>query len=123
MASDGNTGLIPVVSLVQGSPAVKISSLQAGSGSVLPSGGTPEAAPKAAVQPSADPQVLVDRLNKYLNNSGRPDQFRLDPTSGGKLIQQFNPANGDVIGEFSVTEFPALARSVGVTSLMVDSRA
>jgi hypothetical protein len=39
------------------------------------------------------------------------------------LIQQINPANGEVIGEFSVSEFPALARSVGASGLMVDSRA
>jgi len=64
--------------------------------------------------------VLVEQLNKFLNDSGRPDQFRLDPASGGKLIQQINPATGAVVGEFSATEFPALARGVGVSGLLVD---
>jgi len=39
------------------------------------------------------------------------------------LIQQINPSNGEVVGQFSVDEFPALARSVGATGLIVDSRA
>jgi hypothetical protein len=64
----------------------------------------------------------VKQLNKYLNDSGRPDQFRLDP-SNGNMIQQLNPASGAVIGEFSATEFPALARSVGVSGLLIDSLA
>ena len=78
---------------------------------------------KAVVPQTTDPRSLVQNLNKFLNDSGRPDQFRLDPASGGKLIQQINPATGAVIGEFSATEFPALARSVGVAGLLVDSLA
>jgi hypothetical protein len=39
------------------------------------------------------------------------------------MIQQINPATGAVVGEFSATEFPALARSVGVAGLLIDSRA
>ena len=74
---------------------------------------------KAAPQRSADPQALTELLNKHLNDSGLPDQFRLDPA--GKLIQQVNPATGEVIGEFSVSEFPALARSVGASGLVLDS--
>jgi hypothetical protein len=77
---------------------------------------------KAPVQNTTDARSLVTQLNKYLNNSGRPDQFRLDP-SNGKMIQQLNPASGAVIGEFSATEFPALARSVGVSGLLIDSLA
>jgi hypothetical protein len=76
---------------------------------------------KAAPQRSADPQALIDQLNKHLNDSGHPDQFRLDP--GGTLIQQVNPATGEVIGEFAVSEFPALARSVGVSGALIDSHA
>jgi hypothetical protein len=76
----------------------------------------------AAKPRSVDPQTLIDQLNKNLNDSGRPDQFRLDPTASN-LIQQINPANGAVVGQFSVDEFPALARSVGMTGLIVNSHA
>jgi len=66
---------------------------------------------------------LVKQLNKFLNDSGRADQFRIDPESRNQIIQEINPANGAVVGEFSVDEFPALARSLGVSGILVDSHA
>ncbi|MGO9993979.1 MAG: hypothetical protein ACLPTF_15880 [Steroidobacteraceae bacterium] len=142
MASDGSPGKIPVASLVQGSQAAKSINPQSGGGKSLPPNGkiaAPSVAASAAagdaiaaavstvaktpVPQTTDPQTLVRLLNKFLNDSGRPDQFRLDPASGGKLIQQINPATGTVVGEFSATEFPALARGVGVSGLLVDSLA
>ncbi len=130
MASDGTSGKIPVASPVQGSQAPTTINLQSGSGKPLPpsgktaaAGASAASAGKTAAPNTTDPQALVDQLNKYLNNSGRPEQFRLDPASGGKLIQQVNPASGAVIGVFAISEFPALARSVGASSLLVDSHA
>ncbi len=141
MASDGSPGKIPVASLVQGSQAAKSINPQSGGGKSLPPNGkiaAPSAAPAAAgdgiaaavstaaktpVPQTTDPPTLVRLLNKFFNDSGRPDQFRLDPASGGKLIQQINPATGAVIGEFSATEFPALARGIGVSGLLVDNLA
>jgi hypothetical protein len=117
MASDGQPVKIPAVSLVHGSQAPTTVSVQHG-GNVLPRSGRP-AAPAAA--PSLEAQVQL--LNKYLNNSGKPDQFRVAPDSDDKLIQQINPANGDVIAEFPASEFAALARSVGISGVVVDSRA
>jgi len=132
MASDGNPGKISVTSLVQGSPAATSVNLQSGSGKTLPQTGKTAivaatsagpSGPKPAAPRAADPQTLVDQLNKYLNDSGRPDEYRVDPASSDKLIQQINPANGAVLGEFSVDEFPALARSIGASGLLVDSLA
>ncbi len=68
---------------------------------------------------STDPQSLVDQINKYLNDSGRADQFRLDPNSN-QYIQQVNPSSGAVVAEYAVSEFPALARSIGVSGLLID---
>ena len=129
MATDGNPGPISATSLVQGSQAITSVTVQSGSGKPLPPTGntataaaSAAAATKLAATRAADPQALVAQLNKYLNDSGRPDEFRVDPASG-KLIQQVNPANGAVLGEFSVEEFPALARSVGASGLLIDSLA
>jgi FlaG protein len=143
MASDGNPGKISGTSLVQGSQAVP-SVGNTVSGKSLPSGGrnrppaaaerggpAAQAARDAAAAAAAtlakapplrntDPQTLVTLLNKFLNDSGRPDQFRIDPNSRGKLIQQINPATGEVIGEYPVSEFPALARSIGASGLLID---
>jgi uncharacterized FlaG/YvyC family protein len=67
--------------------------------------------------------ALVEQLNKYLNDTGRANQFRIDPHSRDQTIQEINPANGEVIGEFSVSEFPLLARSLGISGVLVDSHA
>jgi uncharacterized FlaG/YvyC family protein len=77
---------------------------------------------KTSAASNSDPQALVDQINKRLNDSGRADQFRVDPTSE-KYIQQVNPASGEVIAEYSVNEFPALARSIGASGLLVDETA
>jgi hypothetical protein len=130
MATDGNPGPISATILLQGSQATTSVTVQSGGGKPLPPTGktatlpasAAAAATKLAAARAADAQTLVDQLNKYLNDSGRPDEFRVDPASG-KLIQQVNPANGAVLGEFSVDEFPALARSVGASGLLIDSLA
>jgi hypothetical protein len=133
MASDGNPVAIPVTSLVHGSQAPTTVIVRQAGGNSLPPGGKAAATPAAdgtaaAAKPSAaaataDVPTQVKLLNKYLNDSGRPDQFRVDPSSDGKLIQQINPASGEVIGEFSADEFPALARSVGLSGAIVDNHA
>jgi len=117
MASDGQPVQIPVTSLVQGSQAPTAVVPQR-SGNVLPPPGKPTARPAAT-----QVQAQVALLNKYLNDSGKPDQFRVDPTSDDKLIQQVNPATGEVIGEFPVSEFAALARSLGISGVIVDQHA
>jgi hypothetical protein len=128
MASSGDPVQIPVTSLVHGSQAQTTVPVQQSSGKSLPqSGNTTVAAAKdgaashAASQPNLQAQVAL--LNKYLNDSGRPDEYRMDPASDAKLIQQINPATGAVVGEFSASEFPALARSVGVSGALIDSHA
>ena len=78
--------------------------------------------PRTTAATTSDPQALASQLNKVLNNSGRADQFRVDPSSD-KYIQQVNPASGDVIAEYSVDEFPALARSIGASGLLIDETA
>ena len=117
MASDGQSVKIPAVSLVHGSQAPTTVVAQH-SGNVLPPSGRPAAPPAA---PNLQAQVQL--LNKYLNDSGKPDQFRVAPNSDGKTIQQVNPANGEVLAEFPASEFAALARSVGISGVVVNKRA
>jgi uncharacterized FlaG/YvyC family protein len=115
MASDGQTVKLPAISLVHGSQAP--TAVQH-SGKVLPQPGK-----RAATPAVTNVRAQVALLNKYLNDSGKPDQFRVDPSSDGKTIQQINPATGEVIGEFPASEFPALARSVGISGVIVDKHA
>jgi hypothetical protein len=125
MASDGQPVKIPAVSLVHGSQAPTTVNIQSGGKSLPPSGNhvTPPAGHKAALPAKPDVQAQVNLLNKYLNDSGKPDQFRVAPSSDDKLIQEINPANGEVIAEYSATEFAALARSVGISGVLVDDHA
>jgi uncharacterized FlaG/YvyC family protein len=117
MASDGQPVKIPAVSLVHGSQAPKAVVVQH-SGNVLPRSGRPAAPPAAP-----DLQAQVQLLNKYLNDSGKPAQFRVAPDSNGKTIQEINPANGEVLAECPASEFAALARSVGISGVIVDKHA
>jgi uncharacterized FlaG/YvyC family protein len=133
-------------SLVQGIQAPSPGAVEATSGNNLPQSGisavqTASTTNSTAVRANAQNRTatavtlkptatnkasvpaLVQQLNKYLNDSGRANQFRVDPTSRDQTIQEINPSNGEVIGEFSVAEFPALARSLGVSGILVDSHA
>jgi carbamoylphosphate synthase large subunit len=124
MASDGQSVQIPAASLVHGSqaPIVKIQPVSV----ALPQRSTAvpaQTTAKPAVPAIPDLNTQVAVLNKYLNDSGRPDQFRVDPTSDDKVIQELNPANGEVIAQYSATEFAALARSLGISGVLVDGHA
>jgi hypothetical protein len=126
MASDGNPVQIPAVSLVHGSQAPTTVTVPPSSGKVLPRDGN-AAAPSAAVAAkssasnrSTDLQAQVAFLNKYLNDSGKPDQFRVAPNSNSLMIQEVNPANGEVLGEYPAIAFPALAKSLGISSALID---
>ncbi len=93
--------------------------------SLPPRGETPPAA--AGSQPARasekpDFPALVTRLNKQLNDSGRPDEFRLDSASGRVVIQQINPASGAVIAEYPEAEFPALAAGLTGAGLLIDAK-
>ena len=86
----------------------------------------PVAAPKEPPVPLKGDnslQALISRLNKHLNDTGQPNQFRLDTASGSKQIQEINPATGDVVGEYSAVEFPALAQSLVFSGLIFDGHA
>jgi hypothetical protein len=145
MVSEANLPLAPIVQGSSITPAVKVS--EAGGNNLPPRGNTTAGAaaassaatsgePTAASAPgerraaSAPPNLdpgnatsIVAFLNKFLNDSGRPDQFRVDPTSDGKFIQEVNPASGAVVAEYAIAEFPALARGIGASGLLVDGLA
>jgi uncharacterized FlaG/YvyC family protein len=127
MASDGIPVNVPVTRPVHGSQAPTSATVQQSSGKSLPANGRAAAAaagtPAVRAKSAPDLDALVARLNKYFRESGRPNQFRLDATSGIKQIQEINPDSGEVIGEYSAAEFPLLFRSLGVPGVLIDSHA
>ena len=128
MASVDNPGKIPVISLVHGSQAPQRDVTPQSSGKLLPPSGSPTSAAAAIAKSTAanrttDVQSQVAFLNRYLNDSGRPDQFRVDPNSDSTLIQEVNPASGAVIAEYPAVSFPELARSLGISRAVIDEHA
>jgi uncharacterized FlaG/YvyC family protein len=70
----------------------------------------------------ADLASQVATVNKYLNDTGRAAQFRA--SSNEKMIEEVNPATGEVVAQYSAQVFEALARSVGITGeAVVDEHA
>jgi hypothetical protein len=114
---------------VHGSQApTKVTSSSSGGNFLPPSGNAGAQAANAGAKPAAasrtaDVQAQVAFLNKSLNDSGKPDQFRVAPNSDSMLIQEINPATGQVIGEYSAIAFPALAKSLGISSALIDEHA
>lgn len=129
MASDGNPVKIPAIGPVHGSQATPRVTVSPPRGKSLPPSGKPFPEPPGAAANSAGSgaaarvQAQVALLNKYLNDSGRPNQFRVAPNSDSTLIQEINPATGEVVGEYPAISFPALARSVGISGAVIDSHA
>ena len=127
MASDGIPVNIPATRPVHGSQAPKSTTVHESSGKSLPANGHATAAAAAApavhAKSAPDLPALVAQLNKYFRESGRPNQFRLDSSSGAKQIQEINPDTGEVVGQYSAAEFPLLFRSLGVPGVLIDSHA
>ncbi|HTV97429.1 MAG TPA: hypothetical protein VME42_15600 [Steroidobacteraceae bacterium] len=114
---------------MHGSQAPTTVTVPQSSGKALPPHGNAATSTAAANAKSSasnrsnDLQAQVAFLNKYLNESGKPDQFRVAPNSNSMLIQEINPANGAVLGQYPAIAFPALARSLGVSSALIDEYA
>jgi uncharacterized FlaG/YvyC family protein len=123
MASDGIPVNLPATRPVQGSQAPQSATGQESSGQSLPANGQTAAAPAVHAKSAPDLNALIAQLNKYFRESGRPNQFRLDSSSGSKQIKEINPDTGAVIGEYSAAEFPLLFRSLGVPGVFIDSHA
>jgi hypothetical protein len=129
MASDANPVQIPAISLVHGSQAPTKVTTEPPSGKSLPPSGNAAAeaakpqADGGGVSRTNDAQAQVAFLNKTLNDSGKPDQFRVAPNSNSTQIQEVNPATGEVIADYPVSAFPELARSLGMSSALIDERA
>lgn len=135
MTSDVPSVQKSTTSLVQGSHA-PTAVLVHKSGNTLPQNGKVTAAPpavrtkvnteqqqapKAPAPVKPEPWAQVAILNKFLNDSGKPAQFRA--SSNNKQIEEINPANGEVVAQYPVEEFAELARSVGISGALVDQHA
>jgi hypothetical protein len=79
-----------------------------------------QAAQAANAAATVSLQSKIAQLNKYLNDSGLPAQFRA--SADDDHVEEVNPVTGEVIAQYSAAEFPALARSVGISGATVNTR-
>ncbi|HLZ99615.1 MAG TPA: flagellar protein FlaG [Steroidobacteraceae bacterium] len=132
MASDADSVKASTTPLVRGIPAPTSATANPSSGKPLPPGSTSAAAlatnpkpakPVEAAKPPPDLPALLAQLNKHLQSSGRPNHYKLDSSSGHRVIQEINPDTREVVSEIPANEFKALAQSLGVSGLLFDAHA
>jgi hypothetical protein len=113
---------ISIATLTQQSPAHPLP--DSAKALVGPPVATPSVTPRPGIPAASNRsshQVML--LNKYLNDLGQPNRYRVAPNSEEQSIQEINPATGEVIGEYPVSAFPTLAKSLGLVGTLVNGRA
>jgi uncharacterized FlaG/YvyC family protein len=133
MANDAVPVKASTTPLVRGTQSPTSATANPASGKSLPPGGSSTAAsttnPKQtrpadnAAKAPPDLHALVAQLNKHLQSSGRPNHYRLDSSSGRRVIQEINPDTSKVVSEIPASEFKALAQSLGISGLLLDAHA
>jgi uncharacterized FlaG/YvyC family protein len=127
MASDADSVKPTTIPLVRGVQSPASATARPASGKFLPPGGSSTAGPKPAkpadnsAKLPPDLPALLAQLNKHLQSSGRPNHYKLDSSTGHRVIQEINPDTSEVVSEIPANEFKALAQSLGVSGLLVDA--
>ena len=125
MANDAVPVKASTTPLVRGVQAPTPATANPASGKFLPPGGSSKPARPAdnSAKPPLDLHALVAQLNKHLQSSGRPNHYKLDSSTGHRVIQEINPDTKEVVSEIPANEFKALAQSLGVSGLLFDAHA
>ncbi len=129
MASDADSVKASTTPLVRGVQPPESATANPSSGKFLPPGGHSTAVPKpakpadASVKPPPDLPEQIAQLNRHLQSSGRPNHYKLDSSTGHRVIQEINPDTSEVVSEIPASEFKALAQSLGVSGLLLDAHA
>ena len=129
MASDADSVKASTTPLVRGVQPPASATANPSSGKFLPPRGTSAAIPKPVqppdghAKPPPDLPALLAQLNKHLQSSGRPNHYKLDSSTGHRVIQEINPDTSEVVSEIPASEFKALAQSLGISGLLLDAHA
>jgi uncharacterized FlaG/YvyC family protein len=129
MASDADSVKATTTPLVRGVQPPASATANPSNGKFLPPHGTSTAISKPAqppdghAKPPPDLPALLAQLNKHLQSSGRPNHYKLDSSTGHRVIQEINPDTSEVVSEIPANEFKALAQSLGISGLLLDAHA
>ena len=128
MPSDADSVKASTTPLVRGVQPPASATANPSSGKFLPPGHSaaiskPAKPADSAVKPPPDLPALLAQLNKHLESSGRPNHYKLDSSTGHRVIQEINPDTSEVVSEIPANEFKALAQSLGISGLLLDAHA
>jgi flagellar protein FlaG len=132
MANDVRPGVILATVPVQGGRAPTSATDASGkTRPQKPAGGKlppPVPVPKENPPPEktgreADLAALAERLGQYLRESGRAIAFRVENSSGRTVIHEIDPDTGEVIAEITSDDLMSLAKGLGLSGTLVNSRA
>jgi len=70
-----------------------------------------------------DLAALAQRLGQFLRESGRAVTFKVENASGRTVIHEIDPDTGEVIAEITSDDLMSLARGLGLSGTLVNSRA
>ena len=135
MANDAVPVRASVTVLGPGTQSPPAATAHPANGNALPPAGSRAVAAASNAKPATrlpdkveaksppDLHGLVAQLNKQLQSSGRPNYYRLNSSSGRRVIQEVDPVSSKVISEIPASEFKALAQELGISGLLVDAHA
>ncbi len=72
---------------------------------------------------AADLAALAERLGQYLRESGRAIAFKVESAGGRTVIHEIDPDTGEVIAEITSDDLMSLAKGLGLSGTLVNSRA
>ena len=133
MANDADSVKASTIPLVRGTQSPTSATANPANGKFLPPGASSTAASTTNPKPAKptdnsaksppDLPALLAQLNKHLQSSGRPNHYKLDSSSGHRVIQEINPDTSQVVSEIPASEFKALAQELGISGLLLDAHA
>ncbi len=71
----------------------------------------------------ADLAALAERVGKFLRESGRAIAFRVESAGGKTVIHEIDPDTGEVIAQITSDDLMSLAKGLGLSGTLVNSRA
>ena len=131
MANDVRPGEILATRPVQGGRAPTTATDASGKtkpqihagGKVPPRVPVPEDKPTQRTGSEADLAALAERVGQFLRESGRAIAFRVESAAGKTVIHEIDPDTGEVIAEITSDDLMSLAKGLGLSGTLVNSRA
>ena len=92
-------------------------------GRVPPRVPVPEDKPVQRTGSEADLAALAERVGQFLRESGRAIAFRVESAGGKTVIHEIDPDTGEVLAEITSDDLMSLAKGLGLSGTLVNSRA